>query len=47
MEQLHHFLGEHHDAFSLDPNEQGETDLHTTEIETGDAPPKKQDLACM
>ena len=41
-ESLHQFLGEHHDAFSLDPNERGETDLLTMEINTGDASPKKQ-----
>ena len=41
-EQLHHFLGEHHEAFSLDPNERGETDLLTMEIETAGAAPKKQ-----
>ena len=40
--QLHCFLGENHDAFSLDPHEQGETDLLTMEIETGGATPKKQ-----
>ena len=40
--QLHQFLGEHHVAFSLDPNERGETDLLIMEIETGEAAPKKQ-----
>ena len=41
-EQLHQFLGEHHDAFCLDPHERGETDLITMEIETGEATPRKQ-----
>ena len=41
-EQLHQFLGEHHDAFSLDSHERGETELLTMEIETGEAAPKKQ-----
>ena len=31
--QLHCFLGENHDAFSLDPHERGETDLLTMVIE--------------
>ena len=44
-EQLHQFLGEHHEAFSLNPNERGETELLTMEIETGEASPKKQ-AAC-
>ena len=26
--QLHQFLGEHHDAFSLDPNERGDRSTH-------------------
>ena len=46
-EQLHQFLGEHHGAFSLYPNEQGETDLLITESETGEAAPKKQAVQWM
>ena len=41
-DELHEFLGEHHGAFALDANERGETDLHTMEIVTGDAAPKRQ-----
>ena len=41
-EQLHQFLGEHHEAFCLEPNERGETDILSMEIDTGGAPPKKQ-----
>ena len=41
-EQLHQFLGEHHNTLCLDPNERGETDLLTMEIETGGAAPKRQ-----
>ena len=36
------FLSNHHEAFSLEENERGETDLLEMEIDTGDAPPKKQ-----
>ena len=36
------FLSNHHEAFSLEENERGETDLLEMEINTGDAPPKKQ-----
>ena len=32
---------EHHDAFSLEENERGETDLTEVEIVTGDAAPKR------
>ena len=41
-EQLHQLLGEHHAAFCLEPNERGETDTLSMEIDTGGAPPKKQ-----
>ena len=41
-EQLHQLLGEHHAAFCLEPNERGETDILSMEIDTGGAPPKKQ-----
>lgn len=41
-EELHQFLGEQHEAFCLEPNERGETDILTMEIDTGDARPKKQ-----
>ena len=36
------FLSIHHEAFSLEENERGEMDLLDMEIDTGDAPPKKQ-----
>ena len=39
-EKLHQFLGEHHEAFCLNPEERGETDLVTMGINTGDAPPR-------
>ena len=41
-EKLHQFLAEHHEVFSLDPNERGETDWHTMQIDTGEAAPRKQ-----
>ena len=41
-EELHQFLGEQHEAFCLEPNERGETDVLTMEIDTGDAHPKRQ-----
>ena len=41
-ECLQEFLAEHHQAFRLDPEEHGETDLVQIKINTGDAPPKKQ-----
>ena len=41
-EKLHQFLAEHHGVFSLDPNERGETDLLTMQIDTGEASPRKQ-----
>ena len=40
-EKLHQFLGEHHDTFSLEPNECGETGLFFMKIDTGEASPKK------
>ena len=40
--KLLQFLGEHHEAFCLEANERGETDLLTMEIDTGEAQPKKQ-----
>ena len=36
------FLSYHHEAFSLEENERGETDRLEMETDTGDAPPKKQ-----
>ena len=36
------FLTDHHQAFCLDENERGETDLVQFQIDTGDASPKKQ-----
>ena len=41
-ETLFKFLIEHHDVFSLDEGERGETDLIQMEIDTGTATPKKQ-----
>ena len=43
MEALYKLLlSEHHEAFSLEENERGETDLVQLEIDTGDAPPQRQ-----
>ena len=39
---LLHFLEGYHHVFSLDDGERGETDLIQMEINTGDAPPRKQ-----
>ena len=39
---LLHFLTSHHDMFSLEEGERGETDLIQMEIDTGDNPPKRQ-----
>jgi hypothetical protein len=41
-QQLHEFLAEQHEAFSLDPGERGETDVLQFEIDTGDATPTRQ-----
>ena len=41
-QDLHEFLGDHHEAFCLEEHERGETDLITMEIDTGDARPQKQ-----
>ena len=41
-EVLQEFLADHHDVFSLEEGERGETDLVHMEINTGDAAPKKQ-----
>ena len=41
-QQLHEFLAEQHEAFSLDPGERGETDLLQFGIDTGDATPTRQ-----
>lgn len=46
-EKLHQLLEEHHEAFSLEPNERGETDLLTMQIDTGDAAAKKQAVCMM
>lgn len=42
MEALVKLLTEHHEAFSLEENERGETDLVQLMIDTGDAPPQRQ-----
>ena len=39
---LREFLADHHDVFSLEDGERGETDLMDMEIDTGDASPRKQ-----
>ena len=39
-EVLQNFLAEHHQAFSIDPGERGETELVQFEIDTGDAAPR-------
>ena len=41
-ELLQQFLVDHHDVFSLEDGERGETDLVRMEIDTGDTSPKKQ-----
>jgi hypothetical protein len=41
-ESLQSFLTDHHQAFCLDENERGETDLVQFQIDTGDVSPKKQ-----
>ena len=42
LQQLKDFLVDHHDVFSLEEGEHGETDMMQFEIDTGDAPPQKQ-----
>ena len=42
LQQLKDFLTDHHDVFSLEEGERGETDIVQFEINTGDAPPQKQ-----
>ena len=46
-EQLHDFLADHHQAFCLDREERGETDLVRLHIDTGDTSPKKQPVRRM
>ena len=41
-EELLAFLANHHEAFSLEEGERGETGLVQLEINTGDSPPKRQ-----
>ncbi len=43
-EDFHQVLAEHHEAFVLEDGERGETDLVQFQIDTGDAPPKRQPL---
>ena len=45
--QLMNFLANHHDVFSLEEGECGETDLVQLEIDTRDSPPKRQPLRRM
>ena len=42
LDHLKDFLAEHHDVFSLEEGERGETGLTQLEIDTGDATPVKQ-----
>ena len=46
-ECLNQFLGEHHEAFSIDPGERGETSLVQMEVDTGDARPSRQPVRRM
>ena len=46
-EQLFDFLTDHHQAFCLDGQERGETDLVQLHIDTGDTPPKRQPVRRM
>ena len=46
-EELLAFLADHHEAFSLEDGERGETDLVQLEIDTGDSPSKRQPLRRM
>ena len=39
---LQDFLEDHHQAFSLEPGERGETDMVQMEVDTGDAAPRRQ-----
>jgi hypothetical protein len=41
VESLHAFLSKHHEVFSMEEGERGETDMVEMEIHTGDAPPRK------
>lgn len=45
--ELPKFLTDHHDTFSLEEGERGETTLVQMEINTGDALPKKQQVRRM
>ena len=40
--ELHDFLSEYHQTFSLEEDERGETDIVQLVIDTGDAPPQRQ-----
>ena len=40
-QELHQFLGDHHQVFCLEEHERGETGILTMDIDTGDARPKK------
>ena len=39
---LQNFMMDHHQAFSLEPGERGETDMVQMEVDTGDAAPRRQ-----
>ena len=41
LQRLKDFLVDHHDVFSLEEGERGETDIVQFEIDTGDTPPQK------
>ena len=46
-ELLKNFLVDHHEAYSIDPGERGETDLLQMDINTGDASPRRQPVRRM
>ena len=46
MQNFNKLLESHHEAFSLEPQERGETHLIEMEISTGNAEPVKQGTGC-
>ena len=46
-ECLREFLGDHHQAFSIDPGERGETGMVQMEVDMGDAHPRRQPVCRM
>ena len=47
MQDFYNFLESHHEAFSLEPHERGETDLFKMEICTGNAESVRQGMRRM